>query len=316
MKKTYRAEFLFQGLFLLWPNSKGIAVLMPEAAGRFGPEACYSDPGRPLRQHAFVFQLPDGINWNSSAFKHNLIRHQVGQEKERRLLHWKSTKMNFGVLNSTVYRPADCNSMGGLNTHFQTCPVGICDDTSSKSVYHLVHHKGKLAKYPNTIARMTFTEGCAWSERPSEDPQGDPLEWIEIWADLVRVANEKDILGDIIAALQHLKRPLNLDLRVAIDIPENDDLILDVAGPKPLTVQSPGAGKCLEFVLRNQEWPAIFATSPHLTDPKADVGIDYDHEYLHKLAERKMDLITIPVPAKGNPFAPAGQGCGGSSGGY
>lgn len=314
MTKRYRVEFLFQGLFLLWPTKTKIKVLLPDATGESGPDACYCDHTRPLREHAVFFELPAGAQGNFQDFKDHLIRHTVGQKPEQQFLHWKSTKMRFGVLNKTVYKPAD----GGPKAGFKAMANGalaVCRGTSATSVDRLMRFADKLHQAPDIAARMDFSVGCAWSERESTTPKGQKLEWIEIPAGLLRAANQAGTLQELIRLTQGLKRPLNLDLRVAMELPAKSDLHLDVPGKKNLKIKAPGAGKTLVFKLRNQEWPTILAESSALWNPKGPVRIDYDQEYMSRLAQKGMQGIAIPVSADGQPLSPGGQACGGSSGG-
>ncbi len=142
------------------------------------------------------------------------------------------------------------------------------------------------------------------------------MKWLEIRVSTLKWALRLGVLGAYIAMQQHKARPLNLDLHLAFDVPAVDPLRLNVPGSKNLVVDSPGAGESLSFVLRNQEWPKIFAESQHLKEPTSLIGTDFDQEYFRELASRGLGRMSIPVPADGSPLAPLGQGCGGKTRGY
>ncbi len=317
MSDRYRADFLFQGLFLLSPTEEGIDVWMPDARG---PEPCYSVPDEALRQHAFALQLPYGSDWNRDDFPDNLIVNQVGQALRKELLHWKGDSMVLRVLNETIHRPAEAGVQGQFGSHFQN-PVDILDDRSNQSVYHLVHFKDEVSDAPVEIAKMHFSVGCAWSERRSTrqtvEGEEEEIQWIEMGARILKVALAAELLDELLEALGHLARPLNLDLRVAMEIPRPDPLRLAVPGDHGvLEVQPPAEDGALEFVVHNREWAAIFAQSNEMIDDELDVKTDWDQEYLRKLAKAGIAHLTVPVPRDLSLLAPAGQGCGGGTRGY
>lgn len=320
-RKTYNLHIVFRGLFVVDPQEDGVHVYLPEART---PDPSPTFP-EPYREHTPVIEFHQADWRNPSLELPQLIQvakpnkepvalYFLGGQERRRF----EERIRFKAVRFTLATPKIPEGEKHLYNQSYEVPadVWILEQDEQYGIRQLLGFQPDIAENASThcAATLKLSRGIFRSERRSIGLDGKELHWSGVPASELKETEP----GAATSTEEEPPRPINLDLRVTMEVNRLDAVAISLSAGTQLLLR-PKDDRDLTVWIKNRELQTILQDSDLLPDPFIN-GCDLrdrqdrDHELLYRLAfsdlGSNLDYVQIPV-SKDLEIAGGGCACGG-----